>query len=109
MSMILVVHFRHNRNPYTHAVGGEREAQDTINGWTRAGGLWIVSVETRRRAWIPWHSINEIELPVAANLPMVVRHPSNPVSKPQPRGPFKTIAPLTPLAPVANPKIDKAA
>lgn len=80
--MILVVHFRHGRQPHNHAVASEREAQDTIAGWRREGGMWLVNTENGRRAWVPWHTVDEVSLPAPPGMSMAARRPAGVIRKP---------------------------
>lgn len=59
---VLVVRFQTGRT-YTHAVGDDREAQNTVEAWQRAQGLWVIEPESRARMWCPWHTVTEVVLP----------------------------------------------
>lgn len=58
---ILVVKFATGR-VYTHAAGGDREVQRTIDGWHRHHGLWVIEQETGVRVWCPWHTVMEVAI-----------------------------------------------
>ena len=58
----LVVTFSTGRT-YQHAVRDDREAQATIDGWARAGGLWVIDGAAGLRVWCPWHTVAEVNLP----------------------------------------------
>ena len=61
-SSFLVVKFLTGR-AYTHTVADDREAQHTVEGWQRQGGLWVVDAAARNRVWCPWHTVTEVVMP----------------------------------------------
>jgi hypothetical protein len=47
---------------YLHAIASDKEAQTTIDAWTRQHGFWAVEPSSRQRVWRPWHTVTEVRI-----------------------------------------------